>query len=161
LTDKSLNYDRLSGMLGEFGQEHVLRHWADLDAEQRENLSEQLKGIDLSELASLVSGEDKATDFAGLAMRAGSPPAVRADGSGAHWSPIQARKRGEEALKNGELGAVIVAGGQGTRLGFDQPKGMFPIGPVSGRTLFQFFADRLLAVNKKIRVSYSSVHHDQ
>ena len=149
LTDKPLNYDRLSGILAEFGQEHVLRHWSDLDANQRANLSEQLNGIDLAELASLISGEDETTDFAGMAMRAGSPPAVRADGSGADWSPIQARKRGEEALKNGELGAVIVAGGQGTRLGFDQPKGMFPIGPVSGRTLFQFFADRLLAVNEK------------
>jgi len=144
-----LNYDRLHGILAEFGQEHVLKHWSDLDGEQRANLSEQLNGIDLVELASLISGEDKTTDFAGLAMRANSPPAVRADGSGAAWTPMQAKKCGEEALKNGEVGAVIVAGGQGTRLGFDQPKGMFPIGPVSGRTLFQFFVDRLLAVNEK------------
>ena len=49
LTDKPLNYDRLSGILAEFGQEHVLRHWSDLDANQRANLSEQLNGIDLAE----------------------------------------------------------------------------------------------------------------
>ena len=58
------------------------------------------------------------------------------------------RRRGEAALAAGEVAAVLVAGGQGTRLGFDQPKGMFEIGPVSGRTLFQFFADRLIAVGE-------------
>ncbi len=40
---------------------------------------------------------------------------------------------------------ILVAGGQGTRLGFDHPKGMFRIGPVSGRTLFQIHVEKLLA----------------
>lgn len=144
-----LNLDDLKELLAQYDQQHVLRHWSQLDSGQQSNLAAQLDGIDLAELASLVSGQDEATDFSALASRASSPPAVRADGGGADWSPAEARERGEEALRNGELGAVIVAGGQGTRLGFDQPKGMFPIGPVSGRTLFQFFADRLLAVNEK------------
>ena len=64
----------------------------------------------------------------------------------------QARQRGDSALLDGEVGVVLVAGGQGTRLGFDQPKGMFPIGPVSDRTLFQIFADRLRAVNRNYSV---------
>jgi UDP-N-acetylglucosamine/UDP-N-acetylgalactosamine diphosphorylase len=149
LTDNPLKFDGLNKLLTQYGQQHVLQHWSQLDPEQQVNLAEQLSSIDLAELASLVSGQDEPTDFSALASRASSPPAVRADGSGSDWSPAQARERGEEALSNGELGAVIVAGGQGTRLGFDRPKGMFPIGPVSGRTLFQFFADRLLAVNEK------------
>ncbi len=61
-------------------------------------------------------------------------------------------ERGEAALRGGEVGVIIVAGGQGTRLGFDRPKGMFPIGPVSGRTLFQFFADRIAATCKRYGV---------
>ncbi len=44
---------------------------------------------------------------------------------------------------------LLVAGGQGTRLGFDLPKGMFPIGPVSGRTLFQMVCDRLIAMSRR------------
>ncbi len=44
---------------------------------------------------------------------------------------------------------LLVAGGQGTRLGFDLPKGMFPIGPVSGRTLFQMLCDRLIAMSQR------------
>jgi UDP-N-acetylglucosamine/UDP-N-acetylgalactosamine diphosphorylase len=104
--------------------------------------------LDLEGLQTLVEGQDAKQDFAALAAAAGSPPGVRCDGSGVEWTPEQARLRGEQALKAGEVGAVIVAGGQGTRLGFDQPKGMFPIGPVSNRTLFQIFADRLSATAK-------------
>ena len=39
-----------------------------------------------------------------------------------------------------------MAGGQGTRLGFNHPKGMFPIGPVSARSLFQIHVEKILAV---------------
>ncbi len=62
------------------------------------------------------------------------------------------RQAGEQALAAGRVGVVIVAGGQGTRLGFDQPKGMFPVGPVSGRTLFEFFADALRATSARYNV---------
>ena len=48
-------------------------------------------------------------------------------------------------LAAGKVGSVIVAGGQGTRLGFDKPKGMFPVGPVSGVSLFQIFAEQVIA----------------
>ncbi|MGI9474624.1 MAG: UTP--glucose-1-phosphate uridylyltransferase [Rubripirellula sp.] len=139
---------RLRDQLAASGQDHVFRFWGELDPAQRERLQTQLAGLDLNELATLVGGENEKTDFAEMASNASAPPAVRADGSGADWTVDAARVRGERALRNGEVGAVIVAGGQGTRLGFDQPKGLFPVGPVSDRTLFQCFADRLLAVNE-------------
>ena len=47
---------------------------------------------------------------------------------------------------------ILVAGGLGTRLGFDQPKGMFPLGPLSGRTLFQILIEQLLAVGRRYGV---------
>ena len=46
---------------------------------------------------------------------------------------------GLELLRNGKVGCLIVAGGQGSRLGFDGPKGMFPITPIKKKTLFQVF----------------------
>jgi UDP-N-acetylglucosamine/UDP-N-acetylgalactosamine diphosphorylase len=141
--------EQLQALLEPYGQSHVLRFWDQLDATQRDQLVGQLAELDLDELQSLIRGEDDAVDFAALARRAEPPPAVRADGSGADWSPQQARAAGEEALRSGRVAVLIVAGGQGTRLGFDHPKGMFPIGPVSGRTLFQSFADRLRAVEAR------------
>jgi UDP-N-acetylglucosamine/UDP-N-acetylgalactosamine diphosphorylase len=44
---------------------------------------------------------------------------------------------------------IIVAGGQGTRLGFDGPKGTFPIGPVSSASLFQIHAEKVVALSKR------------
>ena len=52
---------------------------------------------------------------------------------------------GSTALNRGEVAMVLTAGGQGSRLGFDHPKGMFPIGPMSNRTLYQMLMEHLLA----------------
>src|SRR6056297_3107682 len=143
-----MTYDKLRDKLSRFGQEHVLRFWDELSDAQQRQLESQIEELDLEQLARLVDQQDTKEDFASLAHRATSPPSVRADGSGAAWSQAEAIRRGDAALAAGQVAAVLVAGGQGTRLGFDQPKGMFPIGPVSGRTLFQFFADRLQAVGQ-------------
>ncbi len=140
-----MSRETLLAMLAEHGQEHVLQFWDELSCDQQQRLESQIEDLDLDQLAGLVAGKGTETDFASLASRATPPPAVRSDGTGAAWSVAEAKQRGEAALRAGEVAAVLVAGGQGTRLGFEQPKGMFEIGPVSGRTLFQFFADRLIA----------------
>ncbi|MFG0332559.1 MAG: UTP--glucose-1-phosphate uridylyltransferase, partial [Maioricimonas sp. JB049] len=62
-----------------------------------------------------------------------------------------AESRGLDLLRAGKVGAILVAGGQGTRLGFDQPKGMFPIGPVSNKMLFQFHCEQLVARSRDAR----------
>ena len=143
-----MNLESLQNLLSPVDQDHVLRFWQELDPQQQSKLAAQIQSLDLDQLSRLIAGEDEKPDFAAMAARATSPPAVLADGSGTDWSIQQARQRGESALAAGEVGAVLVAGGQGTRLGFAQPKGMFQIGPVSDRTLFQIFADRLRAVNQ-------------
>src|SRR5262249_3594284 len=45
--------------------------------------------------------------------------------------------------------ALVVAGGQGTRVGFDKPKGMYPVGPVSGAALFPIHAEKILALSRR------------
>ena len=63
----------------------------------------------------------------------------------------QAREAAERVISQGKVGAILVAGGQGTRLGFPHPKGMYPIGPVSHRSLFQMHVEQLLAVAARYR----------
>lgn len=60
----------------------------------------------------------------------------------------EARAAGLEMIRAGKVAALTVAGGQGTRLGFDGPKGTLPIGPASGRTLFEVFADQMRAASE-------------
>lgn len=144
--------DELRARLAPYGQQHVLRFWDRLDEGSRQQLGGQIESLDMDQLQELIEGKDVTTDFGALAKAADPPWAVTADGSGTSWTVEQARAAGEEALRAGRLGMILVAGGQGTRLGFDSPKGMFPIGPLSNRTLFQMHADRLQAVARRYGV---------
>src|SRR6185369_14856312 len=54
-------------------------------------------------------------------------------------------RRGEELLRGGKIAAFLVAGGQGTRLGYEGPKGEFPVTPIKHKPLFQVFAEQIRA----------------
>jgi len=103
--------------------------------------AESLESLDPALLASLFKGEGLASppDLTSLEP----PPVVPAGADAA------ARAAGEKALRAGQVAVVLVAGGQGTRLGSDQPKGCFPVGPVSGATLYQIHAGKVLALGRK------------
>jgi UDP-N-acetylglucosamine/UDP-N-acetylgalactosamine diphosphorylase len=122
-------------------QDHVLAGWQDLSPARRAEFVAQLAAIDFAELAALAA---KAQDPAPPPPADLAPiPVAPADPAPAEWA------RGEEVLRRGEVAALMVAGGQGSRLGFDKPKGMFPVGPVSGATLFQLHAEKLLALSRR------------
>src|SRR5678815_2044577 len=57
----------------------------------------------------------------------------------------KARQRGMQLVKEGKVAAFLVAGGQGTRLGYDGPKGEFPVTPIKNKPLFAVFAEQLRA----------------
>lgn len=143
----------LQETLKKYGQHHLLQYASELSSQQRQQLESQLRDIDFAQLERLVRKQDQAIDWADLASRAESPPAVRLDRKHEQFTSAEAIAAGEAALRKGRVGMILVAGGQGTRLGFDKPKGMFPIGPLSNRTLFQMHCDRLLAVMKRYGVS--------
>ena len=141
--------ESLKSRLAQYGQGHLLR-WVDqLSSEARQRLMEQIEAIDFPQLQALIAGEDQAVDWKALSAQAIAPPAVRLGQPDPRFNESDARAAGERALTQGNVAMLLVAGGQGTRLGFDLPKGMFPIGPVSGRTLFQMVCDRLIAMSRR------------
>ena len=132
------------------GQGHVFRWWDELDEEERACLLAQLQEVDLAQLASLVA-DLKAAKLAPKPQGAPEQPEHIA----LPKTPEDFRKREEAAaegvdlLRAGKVAALTVAGGQGTRLGFEGPKGTFPIGPLSQKTLFHIHAERLLAARRR------------
>jgi UDP-N-acetylglucosamine/UDP-N-acetylgalactosamine diphosphorylase len=148
-----VQYQELVARLAEAGQEQVLAFWEQLEPEQQSRLSAQVEAIDFEQIKQLVQGDDAAPDWAALAAQAQPPRAIRSGSADNEFSSEQAIARGEAALRDGQLGLILVAGGQGTRLGFDHPKGMFPLGPISERTLFQILIERLRAVAKRYGAS--------
>src|SRR5262249_50061603 len=116
--------------LQQYGQEHVLAWWDQLADTERQELLDQLRRLDLEQLRQLYSQRDKTYSLPAPEQIA-PIPVVRPEAGGA-----AARRLGEEALRRGEVAVLMVAGGQGSRLGFEHPKGMFSIGPVTNKCLF-------------------------
>jgi UDP-N-acetylglucosamine/UDP-N-acetylgalactosamine diphosphorylase len=131
------------------GQEHLVAFWDCLDESQRRWLAAEIRGVDLALVTRLYRDPGRPDAMRDLADRASSPPAIRLGDRQKPFPPEAARRRGEEALRAGKVGAILVAGGQGTRLGFEHPKGMFPIGPVSNKSLFQLHVEKLLAAARR------------
>jgi UDP-N-acetylglucosamine/UDP-N-acetylgalactosamine diphosphorylase len=135
--------DDLRRRLKDHGQEPVLAWWDRLDDAERRGLLDQVRGLDLEQLARLYSRRDERFPLPGP-ERIHPVPVTRLGGD-----TRAARRCGEEALRRGEVAVLVVAGGQGSRLGFDHPKGMFPVGPVSKKSLFQIHVERVLALGRR------------
>jgi UDP-N-acetylglucosamine/UDP-N-acetylgalactosamine diphosphorylase len=131
------------------GQGHVFRFWGELDDAARSRLAGQVEALDLDQIHALV---ERLRDGNGhSATAAFEPPELfplqRAPEHDAQAA--QARAAGEELLSAGRVAYVLVAGGQGSRLGFDGPKGEYVVGPVTGRTLFGWHAARIQAARDR------------
>lgn len=145
--------DMLRQQLRSTGQEHLLQFLDQLDSEAHERLETQLQELDLDLLAQLARDETDAPDWGELARRSTPPPAFQLNDPTAKFSPDEARQRGQQALRQGKVAAILVAGGQGSRLGFEHPKGMFEIGAVSNHSLFQILIERVLATARRYDTS--------
>jgi UDP-N-acetylglucosamine/UDP-N-acetylgalactosamine diphosphorylase len=125
------------------GHGHVLNWWDRLSEEEQTELHSQLAALNLPHLQKLYEGRDKAL-FVPPPEKIKPIPVIRTG-----TDEAEARCLGEEALRAGRVACVLVAGGQGSRLGFDHPKGMFSIGPVTGKSLFQIHAEKVLALARR------------
>lgn len=144
--------DQLLALLRPHGQEHLLAFWDDLDPVERRSLARQIEAIDFAMVRRLWQRRGLQENVGELLAKAAEPPAFRLDAKENPFTRQQAQARAREALAAGQLGVILVAGGQGTRLGFHRPKGMFPIGPISGKTLFQIHVEKIVAAGRRYGV---------
>ncbi|MBE3095721.1 MAG: UDPGP type 1 family protein [Planctomycetes bacterium] len=131
------------------GQGHVFRFWKDLPQDGRKQLLANLAEVDFAELAALV--REHVIEHRPLELPPDLEPApfIPLPRTGEdHAQRRRMHQRGEKLIAAGTVAAFVVAGGQGTRLGFKAPKGEFVIGPVSERPLFQVLAEAILATRR-------------
>lgn len=126
----------------EYGQEHVLKYYDELSAEQQEALLAQIDETDMSIL-------EKCKNIEELAKKGVITPLASME-----LSEIEANKEsftatGIQAIKEGKIAAVLLAGGMGTRLGSDDPKGMYNIGETKELYIFECLVNNLMDVVKQ------------
>lgn len=132
------------------GQDHLLRFWGELAEEQRMELLAELESLDLELCARLARELVVNKPGASLPARLEPPevfPAEPGEKQAGMYS--EARRTGEDAIRAGRVAAFTVAGGQGTRLGFDGPKGAFRVSPLRRASLFQLFAEFLVGTGRR------------
>lgn len=115
-------YEKAYEKLKTYGQLHVLQYYEELSGEQKEALLAQIMATDFSVLTSRDKEEKKQPGRGQIAPLA----AMELEESGARKEEFE--RLGLEAIRAGKVGAVLLAGGMGTRLGSEDPKGMYDIG---------------------------------
>lgn len=134
-----MNYNEAMEKLKKYGQEHVLKYYAELPDEQRNTLIEQIDRTDFT-----VIGQAAETGKRGTIAPIKAMTIPEIDMGRERFEHI-----GMEAIKAGKLGAVLLAGGMGTRLGSDAPKGMYDIGISKPVYIFQRLIENLMKVVEK------------
>lgn len=134
-----MNYNEAMEKLKKYGQEHVLKYYAELPDEQRNTLIEQIDRTDFT-----VIGQAAETGKRGTIAPIKAMTIPEIDMGRERFERI-----GMEAVKAGKLGAVLLAGGMGTRLGSDAPKGMYDIGISKPVYIFQRLIENLMKVVEK------------
>ncbi len=135
-------------------QEHLLAFWDQLSPAQRDPLLEQINGLDLQEISEWIPRlvlNPEASAGGPTTLEPASSYGIQPQGDELKHKYRQAIKLGEKLIAEGKVAGFVVAGGQGTRLGFDGPKGNYPISPIKEKTLFQVFAETIAAVRDRYK----------
>lgn len=138
----SMTLQQAQAKLEQYGQQHVLKYYEELSGEEKQALLNQIEATDMSILEACIHKE-------GLAKKGVITPlaAMRLDEIKANRDSFTAT--GLEAIRAGKVGAVLLAGGMGTRLGSDAPKGMYNVGITRELYIFECLINNLMDVVKQ------------
>lgn len=135
-------------------QEHVLQFYGNLDDAGRDRLLNQIETIDWPQIGRLVESHVRRTPRDNVPAQIEPAPIFPNQAPkdlASHYA--SARRLGERLVREGRVAAFTVAGGQGTRLGSDQPKGMYPATPLRRLPLFRCLAEFIA----KTQLKYETV----
>ena len=139
-----MTYIEARELLGDNGQEQVVHFWDQLDDSSQVNLLAQIETIDFASVK-VMQNLLKNKDIPVVDKEFEPAPAIDCNAE----ERATAVEVGEKLLCTGKVGVLLVAGGQGTRLGFDGPKGSFLLGPISNNSLFAIHAGKIAALERK------------
>lgn len=135
-----MTFDTAEKVLKKYGQEHILAYYNELDGTEKQKLLSQIELIDFSVLENL-NEENNCSSKRGKFSPLGAVTIGDIEKNKEKYHSI-----GADAIKNGKVATVLLAGGQGTRLGFEKPKGMFDIGITKELYIFECLINNLLKV---------------
>ncbi len=128
--------------LAKYGQEHVLKYYDELSEEAKEALLAQIDATDMSILESCKHRDEMAKKGVITPLAAMQLPEIEENRE-------LFTAKGVEAIRAGKVGAVLLAGGMGTRLGSDNPKGMYNVGLTRELYIFECLINNLMDVVRK------------
>lgn len=148
-------FEETKKLLRKHNQQHLLVFWEELRDEQKERLLKEIGQLDFSKIDLWISKYVKNPISAKLPSEFRPAFSYRPEPKNSEQQQKYeaAVETGKELISAGKVGAFVVAGGQGTRLGFDGPKGNYPISPVKNKTLFQIFAETIKAASERYKAA--------
>lgn len=145
-TRRMASKEQLQNICAGAEQQHLLDDWDSLAPSEQQQLTVDIQGLDFP----FIKRALQASQEAAAALHAKSQPvndAVTLQDTTAEQR-AEWRQLGLQLLAQGKVGVLLLAGGQGTRLGSTLPKGCYDVGLPSHKSLFQLHAERLLAVQR-------------
>ena len=146
--------DDVKARLAKVGHSHLLNFAHELTPPARDALVNQVAALDLEALPALIEAYVLKKPKFELPASVEPAPYYSHNDKSAHgsWDRARFRHEGELLIRAGKVAAFVVAGGQGSRLGYEGPKGCFEAGVISNKSLFQLFAEQLLGAKRRYGV---------
>lgn len=138
----AMTYEQAKAKVEKYGQEQVLKYVNDLTEQEKQELFDQIEATDMEVIECCKHKED-------MVKRGVISPLGAMELSEIEANRENFTKTGIEAIKAGKVGAVLLAGGMGTRLGSDDPKGMYNVGITRELYIFECLINNLMDVVKQ------------
>ena len=147
-----MDYDQLRRDLKDNNQKHLFQYWDTLPEDQKLVFYRDLRNIDypkINRAFEKTMNEAKSIEKKDEKLQPVPPEQMGSVIGAENQNKVDSwREKGLQVISEGKVAVLLLAGGQGTRLGVSYPKGMYDVGLTSGKTLYQLQAERILKVQE-------------